>query len=417
MISVMISGLAYETFMNFLFLLMAETMEVSNFVKTLAMTTGGAASIIVFPFSTKIIKFFRGPIPCIALGIFSYFIRYMIMSYTTNPYLMVGIQALQGFGYALSWASILEHTCIISPKEITMTMVTIDGSTHNVASTSIANMFGGFLFQIYGGRVLFRGGAIICGSWSLFMCVYFGIKHLRMRKEERREYKSRCTSMVEAAPVCTPALYRQHRVQSISALDIKRPGNKNNNNEGGKVFYDVELGNTNMVCDDSMSSLPSIKDEMDDEQTRERPGAELPTVIEVDVEVGRVNAACSNDDESTVPANILPSESKEQLQCEEKSLDKEDDAPLKSECDESKNTPSDDDSCKCDGDQLDRTESIGAPPNDESSSLNSDTSDSNDSGIALNTKESDITPDLPKVGVEIADPVFTRTEPGQPIST
>lgn len=311
MISVMISGLAYETFMNFLFLLMDDELHTSKFVMTIAMTTGGAASILVFPFSSKIIKLFKGPIPCIAIGIFTYSIRYSVMSYTTLPWLMIAIQILQGFGYALSWASILEHTCIISPKEVTMTMVTIVGSLHNVASTSIANILGGFLFQHYGGRVLFRGGALVCGAWSVFMIIYFSLRRCYKKKSIEGENETNIAPEMELGPaslLCTPALGR-HNV-NIPKDEKEVLGNVL------KVLTtrDVELGRVNMVCnnrdefqtenstqesnvDDAAKTVRSpnptvyIEDESDrssiDEETK---GAFY------DVNLGTSNSACDEID-------------------------------------------------------------------------------------------------------------------------
>ena len=71
-------------------------MGASKFLMTLSMAVGGSSSIILFPVSSQIIKLFGGPIPCIVIGIFSYFIRYMVMAYAVLPWQMISVQLLQG---------------------------------------------------------------------------------------------------------------------------------------------------------------------------------------------------------------------------------------------------------------------------------------------------------------------------------
>merc|ERR1712072_741995 len=110
-------------------------MGAKKVLMTISMAVGGSSSVILFPFSSQIIRRMGGPIPCIVVGIFSYFVRYMVMAYAVVPWQMISIQLLQGFGYALSWASIIEHTHTISPKQISTTMIAIVGSIHNVAGT------------------------------------------------------------------------------------------------------------------------------------------------------------------------------------------------------------------------------------------------------------------------------------------
>ena len=192
LISVLISGIAHLLHANFLYLLMIENMHTSKAIMAATMTTGGITAILIFPITGKLIKLFGGPIPCIALGIFSYFVRFVVMSYAVTPWEMLLPQVLNGIGFALSWAAEMDYTYMMAHKEVTMTLVTFIYSLHNMVAATIANLIGGYLFHAYGGRLLFRGYGILCGVWSTFFILYFKFKVHRSKsslEEERVNYQ------------------------------------------------------------------------------------------------------------------------------------------------------------------------------------------------------------------------------------
>ena len=185
LLTVAITGIANNVFQCFVFLLMEDTMDSSKTVMTLAVTSCVVAELIVFPMSSKFIKFFRGAIPSIAIGTLSYLPRFMLMTYVTNPWLMLPIQLFHGLGLSLSWAAEMEHTYKIFPKEIKLTAITIVSSIYFVAAGAIANILGGIVYHKYGGIVLFRGTGVFCGAWSIFMTLYYGLKHLTKKRRNR----------------------------------------------------------------------------------------------------------------------------------------------------------------------------------------------------------------------------------------
>ena len=63
-------------------------------------------------------KTLGGPIPAIIIGVFSYFIRFLLISYVQNPWLILQIQRLHSVGFALFWNAAVEHTHAISNSEI-----------------------------------------------------------------------------------------------------------------------------------------------------------------------------------------------------------------------------------------------------------------------------------------------------------
>ena len=191
LLTVTVSGFALNIFQGFCFLLMDE-MQASKITMTLAVVICTISELTVYPFSSDLIRLLRGPIPCIAIGIFSYFPRYMLMSYVVNPWLILPIQLLQGIGLSLSWAAQIEHTYKLFPREVKMTAITIVSSIHYVASGSIANVLGGIVYHNYGGRILFRGCAVICVTWSIFVAIYFKVRNQKERSQSKSKQLIRC---------------------------------------------------------------------------------------------------------------------------------------------------------------------------------------------------------------------------------
>ena len=44
-------------------------------------------------------------------------------------------------------------------------------------SNAIANVVGGYLYDAYGGRVLFRASGLVAGGWCVLMCLYYGVRY------------------------------------------------------------------------------------------------------------------------------------------------------------------------------------------------------------------------------------------------
>ena len=187
LISVLISGVATLLYNNFLYLLMIENIHTSKSIMAATMTTAGIAAILIFPVTGKLIKIFGGPIPCVALGIFSYFVRFMVMSYAVTPLEMMLPQLLHGICFALSWAAQMDYTYMMAHKEVAIMLVTFIYSLHSMVGAAIANLIGGYLFHAYGGRLLFRGYGILCGVWSTFFILYFKFKVHRSKSSPEEE--------------------------------------------------------------------------------------------------------------------------------------------------------------------------------------------------------------------------------------
>merc|ERR1712226_383208 len=161
---------------------MEHELKSTKTVMTFALIVSVVCEVTVFAFSKKIIKMCGGEISSLTIGIFSFFPRFMIMSYANSPWYAIAVQPFHGLGMGLSWAAAIDYTYKSFPAEVRVTAIAMMSSIEFMASNAVGNMVGGVLYDKYGGRVLFRGSGIIAAVWCLFMTLYYGIRHYLRKK-------------------------------------------------------------------------------------------------------------------------------------------------------------------------------------------------------------------------------------------
>ena len=178
LMTVFIGGLGSSIMISFSYIFLRTEMNISKTRMTFVFATESVTNVLTFPSSSIIIKK-MGTIACITIGMLLSFVRLLSISYATKLWQVALIQMFYGFGFALSWAAIIEHTHKISPKEIHATMVHIVCTISQSISAIIVNMAGGVLYDRFGGRILFRCGGALCGAWTIFMVMYYGGKYFK----------------------------------------------------------------------------------------------------------------------------------------------------------------------------------------------------------------------------------------------
>ena len=108
----------------------------------------------------------------IIIGVLSYFIRFLCISYIQNPIMILPVQTLHSFGFALFWTAVVEHTKNISEQEILTSAIGVMKS-YLLLGRVISALLGGVLYQNYGGRILFRGASIMYAIFTLIMLLYY----------------------------------------------------------------------------------------------------------------------------------------------------------------------------------------------------------------------------------------------------
>lgn len=153
-------GINFSLINGFQTIFMEKEIGTTKTVIGIATALSPVSEILAFPISAKLIKLFGRIYPSIIIATFSYWLRFLFMSFVVEQYLMLPIQFLQFFGFAIFWAAAVEHTNQISPMQISVTMFSIVTSLYYSIGNIIASIVGGIIYDKYGGRWLFRISSI-----------------------------------------------------------------------------------------------------------------------------------------------------------------------------------------------------------------------------------------------------------------
>lgn len=185
--TVILAGVSSITMTSFLFQLMNDQMDSSKLAMGLANTVAAVGEIIVFFLSSRIMKVLNGPINCMMLSILSYFIRFLVLSFTKNAWLVLPIQTLHGFSFAIFWVGATEYTYQIAHEAVYTTVFSAVMSFYLNIGGLLGNFVGGIIYNDFGGAALFFGMSWMSGIWLIFMLFYF---HANFPKCEIREPSS-----------------------------------------------------------------------------------------------------------------------------------------------------------------------------------------------------------------------------------
>ena len=171
LLTIFVVGIAHGLNLGFLFLLLKE-INTPKIIMGLNILLGAVGSTLMFPFTTKIIQFFKGNMASMGVAAFSYFLRFLSYSYLTIPWTSLLVQILHCFGFALFIAAAVHHTKKISSQEILTTMYGLMNGCHFGAGMLAGNVFGGMIYNEYKGRILYRSAAILLLCWFVLVMVF-----------------------------------------------------------------------------------------------------------------------------------------------------------------------------------------------------------------------------------------------------
>ena len=194
----LVAGSAFVLFVFFTALLLEGQMKVTKQETSFLFITLTLVNLITFPFTGKIIKLLRGPIPSIVLGMVCHGVRHIVMSYTSSYWIMLSVQLLHCFDFALLWSAMMEHMGDISPPQVRVTMTLVLTSVKFHVSPFILNTVGGVLYQKYGGKLLFRWNGVLCLMWAVLMVIFYTIFYNNKRTTEERTVDEELLTKVHA---------------------------------------------------------------------------------------------------------------------------------------------------------------------------------------------------------------------------
>ena len=188
-ITVIILGVNFALGGGFLVLLL-DQLHTPYAVMGVVFAVASLTEVMIYPFSGKIKKLIGGNFPCFIAAVFSYCLRFLLFSFTTNYLFLLPIQFLHLIGYALFWSAVTEYSKEVVPRHIAATVYDIVVSLYYYFANVISNVVCGVLFQYVGGRLMLRIIAATNGIWGLVLVLFF-MKYsncLKKTDNQRKEY-------------------------------------------------------------------------------------------------------------------------------------------------------------------------------------------------------------------------------------
>ncbi|XP_066930946.1 major facilitator superfamily domain-containing protein 6-A-like [Clytia hemisphaerica] len=180
----LISGLQYSQVLSFLFPYLKE-MDGSSIHMTLSIVLPAISASVGFAFCKEIINILGGTWNSILFSFAMYFLRYFTMGFMENAWLVVAVQVLHCFSTTLFQAAGLNHLKETSPLPIMTTMISLFNTLLFGVGTIIGSSLSGVVYELYGGRVMYKGTGLLALAWFCVSVIYVAL--IRKQKKPMAE--------------------------------------------------------------------------------------------------------------------------------------------------------------------------------------------------------------------------------------
>ncbi|CAI6360268.1 unnamed protein product [Macrosiphum euphorbiae] len=116
-----------------------------------------------------------GHTQCMALGLFTFAIRFYLYSIITNPIWILPVEFTNGITFGLCHAVLMEYSRIVAPASAVTTVVGFSGALFEGVGISLGGLIGGFFYEKIGGVStfkLFSGGSFLMGILHVLFIVF-----------------------------------------------------------------------------------------------------------------------------------------------------------------------------------------------------------------------------------------------------
>ena len=161
----LIDGMADGVTYGFFFMLL-EDMKAKKIIMGIYWMGCSVIAALTFPVASRLIQVLGGPDFAMSVSISSYFLKFVLISYIKNEWLMLLTVFLHAFQFPLFWSVAVEKAYEFSPKQISFTILGTLDVVNVPVSVLISNMIGGVVYETFGGRWLFRGYSFLCLFWG-----------------------------------------------------------------------------------------------------------------------------------------------------------------------------------------------------------------------------------------------------------
>ena len=149
----------------------------------LGIFAANCSAIVVYYFGHWILKHLGGPKISICIAWFFMAIRCFATAYIWNPYFLMFPELLQGPSFSLFWISCVEYVEASCDERVLTAVFGVTNSLFIPCSYFIANVVGGWVYEVYGGKVLFVYCALFSAVWAMVNFVYAIVRNKRIFNE------------------------------------------------------------------------------------------------------------------------------------------------------------------------------------------------------------------------------------------
>lgn len=156
----LVAGIAYGVVENFLFIRLSEIggHGILLGIARLIMCISEVPFFIWGGYIQKIVGVWRA----LFLTQLVFILRNAYYAYLINPWWVLPMETAHGMTFAMMWSTSVNYANTISCDGIETTIQAILASVHFGIGSSIGMTLGGFVYDKYGGRILFQMNAVFC---------------------------------------------------------------------------------------------------------------------------------------------------------------------------------------------------------------------------------------------------------------
>ena len=198
--TVLIMGIANGLLYGFMFLYIQD-LKGSKIIMGLSILVACSTEVMMFPVSNTVIKFLRGNLIAVTLAFATYVIRFAGFSLLQNAWYILLLQLLHSICFALFWNATVYHTSDLAPPGMQATLLGIMNGVFFGFAGGFSSVVGGIVYNKFGGRNVFRGYAIVCAVWTVFLILHVLERKKRGKlgsRKQRAENKAQEVDMEEA---------------------------------------------------------------------------------------------------------------------------------------------------------------------------------------------------------------------------
>ena len=172
-LSAFIAGLCHNISALYLFKMMDDNMQATQFNMGFAGSVAGIGEIIGFFASKRVMKVLGPPINSVVVSIIIYAVRFYLLALIKDQWLYLPTQLLHGVPYALFWTSATEYAYNMCTPNTQTTVFSILINCYSNVGALFGSLLGGVIYNDYGGSSLFLGVSCLCTFWFTVTFIVF----------------------------------------------------------------------------------------------------------------------------------------------------------------------------------------------------------------------------------------------------